>query len=252
MINENEWIKSLREIKKILDKIEIRYWLDHGTLLGVVRDGKLIPWDTDIDIGIFHSEAKKVIKKIPELEKKGYKVDVTDSSIYLSKLPIAIGLGFYRTEKDKAWALSGIIMPKYFTELFRYLYLIAIRLLYKDLYRVKSAKMRFIFFIIPSFCLKLFRKFLFKICEIFGQKYCTFIFPRHYLENLEETILYDMVFNIPSFSHEYLKLLYGKTWQKPNKNWHSETKINGPSIKTTKKVDCNFFKNRDREKYSLI
>ena len=29
------------------------YWICNGTLLGVVRDGELIPWDVDVDIGVF-------------------------------------------------------------------------------------------------------------------------------------------------------------------------------------------------------
>ena len=35
---------------KILNKKKIDYWICHGTLLGLVRDKKLIKWDNDIDI----------------------------------------------------------------------------------------------------------------------------------------------------------------------------------------------------------
>jgi len=36
----------------ILNRAGIAYHLDYGTLLGVVRDGDLIPWDGDLDIGV--------------------------------------------------------------------------------------------------------------------------------------------------------------------------------------------------------
>lgn len=36
-----------------LSEINLFYWFEFGTLLGVVRDGKLIEHDTDIDIGVF-------------------------------------------------------------------------------------------------------------------------------------------------------------------------------------------------------
>jgi len=34
----------------LLNKHKIKYWLCHGTLLGVIRDNSLIEWDNDIDI----------------------------------------------------------------------------------------------------------------------------------------------------------------------------------------------------------
>ena len=37
----------------ILESNKVPYWLCHGTLLGIVRDKNLIPWDDDIDIAIF-------------------------------------------------------------------------------------------------------------------------------------------------------------------------------------------------------
>ena len=47
---------NLAETIGILEKNNIQYWLCHGTLLGIVRDNELIPWDTDIDIGVWYSK----------------------------------------------------------------------------------------------------------------------------------------------------------------------------------------------------
>ena len=43
----------LLEAKKALDSVNILFWLDFGTLLGVYRDGAFLPNDLDIDIGLF-------------------------------------------------------------------------------------------------------------------------------------------------------------------------------------------------------
>jgi len=251
MIKEKEWIRALREVKGILDSGGIRYWLDQGTLLGAVRDSKFIPWDTDIDLGTTYGEAKKIIKEIPKLEEEGYKISIRDFAIYLSKGSVSMGLCFYRFEEDKAWTQNGMISPK-FDGMLKYLYLSAERLPYKDLYKENNIKTKVLFFLIPSFVSRTFRKILFKICKLFGQKYCVFVIPKFYFENLGKIIFYDMEFNTPFSPEECLPLWYGENWKKPNQNWHCELVIKGRSLKTTKKLDCNFFKERDRSKYSLV
>lgn len=45
-------LRVLKDISDLLKHEKIQYWLDGGTLLGVVRDNKLIDGDIDIDIGI--------------------------------------------------------------------------------------------------------------------------------------------------------------------------------------------------------
>ena len=41
-MKEERALETLRKIKKILDKNNINYWLDEGTLLGAVREKKLM------------------------------------------------------------------------------------------------------------------------------------------------------------------------------------------------------------------
>lgn len=47
---------------KILEKNNIPYWLDEGTLLGITRDGDLLPWDHDADMGVPGEYAEKLWK----------------------------------------------------------------------------------------------------------------------------------------------------------------------------------------------
>ena len=44
--------KMLFETLDMFDRRGITYWLDDGSLLGLVRDGAFIPWDHDVDIGV--------------------------------------------------------------------------------------------------------------------------------------------------------------------------------------------------------
>ena len=68
MILEKNIDNNFFETINILNSNNINYWICHGTLLGIIRDGKLIEWDHDIDIAIWSDEIPKNL--IIELMKK--------------------------------------------------------------------------------------------------------------------------------------------------------------------------------------
>ena len=65
--------KMLEDITTILEEHDIRYWLDFGTLLGVVREQRLLPWDHDMDIAIKEDDASKVQDIMPLIKKAHYR-----------------------------------------------------------------------------------------------------------------------------------------------------------------------------------
>ena len=58
--------KRIVELLSVVDDVckqyGIKYSLHGGTLLGAVRNGRLIPWDDDADISMMRSEINKLIK----------------------------------------------------------------------------------------------------------------------------------------------------------------------------------------------
>lgn len=62
----------LQLIAMQLNLVRAKYYVDAGTLLGIIRDGELIPWDDDLDFAVESSHCQLVkntlVTMLPELE----------------------------------------------------------------------------------------------------------------------------------------------------------------------------------------
>ena len=94
--------KELFELTDLLNQKKIFHFLWGGALLGIRRDGKLLEWDWDVEIGIFANDFKKnwlLINKL--LEKNGFKI------FYQDKFQLKISFVKYSEIETTSFSLIG-------------------------------------------------------------------------------------------------------------------------------------------------
>jgi len=73
---------------RILDKHEIPYVLEGGTLLGIVRENRLLPWDNDLDLTIIEQDMDRVLNLRQKFWWAGYKIRLRKSREDIPHFPI--------------------------------------------------------------------------------------------------------------------------------------------------------------------
>lgn len=66
--------RLLKDIIKIVENQKIQYWLEGGTLLGIRRENRLLPWDNDLDISVHATQINKLVSLIENLKNEGFRV----------------------------------------------------------------------------------------------------------------------------------------------------------------------------------
>jgi len=114
MNKEEKFRVALSSIKNILDKNNQSFFLLEGTLLGLHRDNKFIPYDDDIDLGIFYDKLNPKIKDIIissgefRLCKEFGKIDISyELLFYHNKTNVSLGIVVNYKIKDDYYYHPG-------------------------------------------------------------------------------------------------------------------------------------------------
>jgi len=72
--------RNLTDIKRILDKAGIKFWLIFGTFLGVCRDKAIIPYDLDTDLAIYAEDVFELVWCEVAFTREGFQLVVDTST----------------------------------------------------------------------------------------------------------------------------------------------------------------------------
>lgn len=99
--------KMLLKVCRILDKNNIHYILEGGTLLGIIRENRLLPWDNDLDLTIIEQDMDRVLKLKNQFWLAGYKIRPRKSKKEMPHFPIG-SIRLLKIKKKKYIFASGI------------------------------------------------------------------------------------------------------------------------------------------------
>ena len=106
--------KLLEQIGGVLNKLALPYILEAGTLLGIIREGRLLPWDTDIDFTLCFETNEQVYRLVSGLQKEGLRVRIRYYNQAMGPIKAGairvIKVGTYGLFKTKGYSLADIFV----------------------------------------------------------------------------------------------------------------------------------------------
>ena len=216
-MNEQKAIKTLKEVKTVFDNHGVVFWLNYGTLLGAIQQGKFFDWDIDIDISSWYKDIKVLEEIARTLKHLHYKVDLTHDTLRIDKDGIHIDVYIYRHFEDCNLATkTNIELPTFMSKVIHYLFLEGASKIFSSTEHTFKAKtIQAMNYLTP----KLVYQFAYNVFLKFGGFYYRKAVPAHHFLKLSSMTFYGTEFNIPSVPKKYLQYIYGDTWNKQIKEW---------------------------------
>jgi phosphorylcholine metabolism protein LicD len=177
--NLKKALKMLRDVTSIYEKADIKYSVTAGTLLGIVRENRLLPWDRDMDLRIFYQDSEKILNSIKAIRKSGYIVRIR-----------------YQEKDDPPLKKGDVRLLKLYSKK----YLLFKGEVMMDCFIATKSDDQYIW-------------------SCGGErKYTKKAVPSHYYDNLEKVTFEGEEYFLPVERKDYLKFRYGD-WQTPKKKW---------------------------------
>lgn len=210
----------IKEIIVYLKDQGIDVWFDQGSLLGLVRDGKFIEWDTDVDLGALDISLEKKLAIARYFYKRYGSAfySQANNSIKTSFLDIKanivwqIDLAFYTSRAEhleKNWLAksnsTAIVFFLYLAEIFG-----------GSRIRTRKITSRLVGHLFSSVYSQTLASWLYKRVSK-KIEYISVSAEKSYFQPLQKNAFLGA--SIPNDPQGYLALKYGEQWHIPQKTW---------------------------------
>ena len=229
--NKDEII--FKKVNQLLRSIKCEYWVCHGTLLGIIRDNMILPWDHDIDFAVWKNKVK--IEDIEKLFKNyGFKQEIVLGEmdcLHFTNGSKKIDISFYDI-KDNIASVRWVV-PKTTSLKNKFLNFIAMTMhaydnnVVIDL-DIKSIKdlLKFLLTKVTKLIKPLIPKDTRK--RLYENAISSFCYTGYSydinLMKFKNIVFLDEVVPVPIESEKCLEVTYGKDWRIPKKDyvWYNE------------------------------
>jgi len=219
----------LKDTKKVFDSNNVEFWLEHGSLLGAIREGKMIENDDDIDLA---AKFKPTITKSEQISTQlydlGYDILLTDVKLTIRKSGEQLSVFLYKQDVIPDHFMRYRISKKDFrAHILLYGFLEGLRTPSSDYLHSPTLKHRLIHLSKRIMSKLPAKEQLHNLILSFGKKIgCLFIFdiafPTSYVSSFKKTNFLGLEVNIPVQPEKYLEWMYGKDWKTPNPKYEKQ------------------------------
>lgn len=207
------------ETIRLLNANQVKYWVCHGTLLGLTRDGALIPWDHDIDIAAWPEDLPKQ-SLIELMSGAGYKLKSDgadyDFVAFVKGDGREVDFNFYRRAAGSPLAYSEWYIPR--SRVSTLLEIIAER---------RPGRGRWRWLIDRLFVFSPLARLLVRGLKVTGLLYRSagYTTPAALLDEFEFVHVAGLDVRMPRSREEILGFLYGSNWRVPKRSydWTTES-----------------------------
>ncbi len=216
----------LEQVFLLLNELNIRFFLEAGTLLKFKRYKKIFP-SSDIDLGFYSEDKRKILNLLNRLKSKGYKIRLQNNfpvfddflRIYFpnSYRGNSKHIDFYIFKKSKKYLyLPRIHKPDKKSFFSKYLYYSINKIHKKNLF-FESRLINYINKLLINLYLNNTKKDFYQ----FKKKYLIYLkSEKIYIKNLKVKIYY------PIMAQNYLSDRYGADWMStPKPNWKKKLNL---------------------------
>jgi hypothetical protein len=229
-VNVEDTKVALHEVHGIFDRHALPVWLDCGTLLGAVRDGDVIPWDNDIDLGMWTTDLDAADKGSlwREINSHDFEIYRLDDKLVLDRRGVPVNISLFYKDGDLARRVTYPAHAHSLSKAIRTLWWVtharrqvsdvsldmpgAFDSIMKRLLVTGYAKL-------PAGLADSIESAARSLCKISGFSEINWCVSLHHFDVLKQMQFLGDQWSVPSDTEEYLRFRYGLNWRVPNRNW---------------------------------